>query len=1515
MRTLSLSCDARCQLRSAVIGLVILSATFAWTEETYRFERMWPAVQQPLMLRALSGLAINKTTGVMYWPGDRGQAVMKYSRDGYLITQWGVAGTGPGEFDRVRRIALDDTGVVYVSDAGNHRIQKFTEDGEFLLQWGSYGGGPGQFTWATGMDVDEGTDTVYVADLYTQRVQKFTSEGVFLFQWGSYGAGPGQFVGAEDVCIDQRDGTLYVADKDLNRIQKFDSNGVFLFEWGSYGTGPGQFDDVYFLTVDQNGYIYVSDRRNFRIQKFDSNGQYILEWNSPSSGPTIDHPYQLGHRIDAIDVDNDGVVYVVGGNNNLLRYTDTGEQLGYWAPGGSAPGQFNCPNDMDVDEAGTVYVTDASNYRIQTFTSEGQFVSEWGDYGTGAGEFTGTMSPTSLVVDDSEDVVYVADPGGYRIQKFTLDGQFLDQWGSYGTGPGQFDYPKYLEMDSTGAVYVTDKFLNRVQKFTSDGDFILSWGTYGTGPGQFDSLRGIAIDSQDNVYVVDGLNYRIQKFTSTGQYLSEWGSQGQGNGQFSYPRGLEMDSNDVLYVPDGDFLAVQTFSTSGTFLKRFGEPGLGAGNFSGPVCVAVSSIGEVYVSDNFSERISKFVPVSVADSSKAIVVAGGGPFLGNNLWDTTRMCTNFAYRALVCQGFTRESIHYLSADLSFDLDGNGVLDDVDADSTSANLQSALTGWAADAEDVVVYLCDHGGADTFRMSGTEILSATDLNTWLDSLQSSIPGTLTVVVDACESGSLLSELSAPGRIVITSTSSLQNAHFVSSGTVSFSNYFWTEIFNGNPVGDAFLVASDALSQAYSNQTPVLDDDGNGIGNEPSDGTLAASTYIGSGLPQWRDSPSIGAVSPSQSINGTATATLWADPVTDPDGIERVWAVMMPPDYAQGSPDNPVMGLPSTDLAPAGGNRYEVTYSGFSTAGTYEILIYARDRDGSTSAPQQTSVTVSNSLSRKALIVAGGSVFGPDWPAIEKMAGDAYEALHFQGYADEDIYYLSQTGTAGVDAGAFLSNIDWAINTWAKSSTQDLSLYLVGPGQMGAFEVNASETLTAVQLDVWLDDLQKVLPGMVTVIYDGDFSSTFLPFLTPPTDTDRIVVVSTAASESAQFLIEGQVSFSNYFWGSVLNGSTVLQAFSCAREAMSFSSGGQLAELDDTADGIYDTKQDGTVAQYYHLGAGVMLAGDDPLIGSVVSGQSLNGETTATLWVDQVTTTGQIDQVVALMVPPVSGGARSLDGLEELGLVLHPAGGGRYETTDNIYFSDGPYEFTVYAFDDDGNVSMPQVTTITQNISVGEGAPILMATPTEMVLSAMGGSTSLIVRNLGIGTMDWTTSIMGGTSWFSLSPGSGTDDGVITVDFDSYLLETERTGSIRVFSSGSWGNPVDVQVRQLGAVDTDGDGILDPIETADDSDGDGVANYLDLDSDGDGLADSTETASDVDGDGIANFLDLDSDDDGVSDELEVYYGADPYDPNDTPELPLRCLPFVLALLVGFAVCRRFLKHGQMPINSRSP
>src|SRR6266571_4521585 len=94
---------------------------------------------------------------------------------------------------------------------------------------------------------------------------------------------------------------------------------------------------------------------------------------------------------------------------------------------------------------------------------------------------------------------------------------YLLQWGTPGSGDGQFNGPAGVAVDASGNVYVADYGNHRVQKFTDTGTFLTQWG------GQFNGPTGVAVDASGNVYVGDtgngGIhNNRIQKFTDTGVY-------------------------------------------------------------------------------------------------------------------------------------------------------------------------------------------------------------------------------------------------------------------------------------------------------------------------------------------------------------------------------------------------------------------------------------------------------------------------------------------------------------------------------------------------------------------------------------------------------------------------------------------------------------------------------------------------------------------------------------------------------------------------------------------------------------------------------------------------------------------------------------------------------------------------------------------------------------------------------------------------------------------------------------
>ena len=113
---------------------------------------------------------------------------------------------------------------------------------------------------------------------------------------------------------------------------------------------------------------------------------------------------------------------------------------------------------------------------------------------------------------DSNDRVYVVDYGNHRIQKFNSSGVWLAQWGTAGSGNGQFNGAYGIAVDSQNSLYVADFNANRIQKFTDTGLFVSQWGVGGSGNGQFNGAYGVAVDSLGAVYVADYYGNRIQKF-------------------------------------------------------------------------------------------------------------------------------------------------------------------------------------------------------------------------------------------------------------------------------------------------------------------------------------------------------------------------------------------------------------------------------------------------------------------------------------------------------------------------------------------------------------------------------------------------------------------------------------------------------------------------------------------------------------------------------------------------------------------------------------------------------------------------------------------------------------------------------------------------------------------------------------------------------------------------------------------------------------------------------------------
>ena len=190
--------------------------------------------------------------------------------------------------------------------------------------------------------------------------------------------------------------------------------------------------------------------------------------------------------------------------------------------------------------------------------------------------FGGYLGGPTDVAWDPDGNIYVSD--GYvnsRMAKFDKHGNFLMDWGSYGTEIGQFRLPHAMLLDREGSVYVADRTNRRIQVFDTEGDFqrelVLNVPYPADYQPPFAAINPnrrvndrtqpwsmcITNTSPQYLWVADQEPGRIYKMTLDGKILGWLGSSGRELGQFNWIHGLDCSQEDVLYVADMNNWRVQ----------------------------------------------------------------------------------------------------------------------------------------------------------------------------------------------------------------------------------------------------------------------------------------------------------------------------------------------------------------------------------------------------------------------------------------------------------------------------------------------------------------------------------------------------------------------------------------------------------------------------------------------------------------------------------------------------------------------------------------------------------------------------------------------------------------------------------------------------------------------------------------------------------------------------------------------------------------------------------------------
>ncbi len=285
---------------------------------------------------------------------------------------------------------------------------------------------------------------------------------------GGQGSAPGQFQRPRDLEV-AADGSLYVVDTDNHRIQHLAPDGRVLHIWGTYGditagfAPGGSFNQPWGIGLAGDGSVYVADTWNHRIQKFTAEGEFITMWGYFGQGEAPEAFW--GPRDVAVDAQ--GRVFVTDtGNKRVVVFDAQGNYLTQFGSAGYAPGQLDEPVGIAIDSLGRIYIADTWNRRIQVFmeseTNVFISISIW-DLVAWFGQ---SLDNKPFLDVDAFGNVFAADPEGYRILQFTIEGQAVRFWGDFGMGMNQFGMPASVAVDAQGGIWVVDSGNHRLMHFT-----------------------------------------------------------------------------------------------------------------------------------------------------------------------------------------------------------------------------------------------------------------------------------------------------------------------------------------------------------------------------------------------------------------------------------------------------------------------------------------------------------------------------------------------------------------------------------------------------------------------------------------------------------------------------------------------------------------------------------------------------------------------------------------------------------------------------------------------------------------------------------------------------------------------------------------------------------------------------------------------------------------------------------------------------------------------------------------
>lgn len=247
------------------------------------------------------------------------------------------------------------------------------------------------------------------------------------------------------------------------------------------------------LAIDNSDKIYVTDAMRKNIAMYDISGNFL--------GTITPGGYPISIAIN----DANEIFIGDGENGNISKLDANGVAHIFYA------GTL-FPSSMTFSPDGLLYVVDSKQNQVIVLDQTGSIVQT-----IGAGTL---IYPTGIAYDNKNNRILVSEHGGVgtgfnpivKIWIFDLQGNLINNFGSHGSGDGQFYRIQGITVGRCGIIFVPDPFQGNVSIFNENGDFITKFGEYGESSGQLNLPLDILTDSQDRILITSMNNGSIEVF-------------------------------------------------------------------------------------------------------------------------------------------------------------------------------------------------------------------------------------------------------------------------------------------------------------------------------------------------------------------------------------------------------------------------------------------------------------------------------------------------------------------------------------------------------------------------------------------------------------------------------------------------------------------------------------------------------------------------------------------------------------------------------------------------------------------------------------------------------------------------------------------------------------------------------------------------------------------------------------------------------------------------------------------